>query len=753
MATRMQQRRGTAQQWTTANPILNVAEIGYETDTNKFKIGDGTNHWADLTYFVDAGELASIVDGAPALLDTLNELAAAIGDDPAFMTTVATNLSNHQSDTTNIHGIANTADLATQSYVNTAVGNIDLSTKQDVVSGVSSTEIGYLDGVTSKIQDQLDAKASSTDLSNHSSDTTSVHGIADTSLLVTTAGTQTLSNKTLSNPVVSQSGDVTVLTYTGGFYAYGENGTRFMMFTNLGLDSEITSDLVGTYVTIASGVWAGTHLITGYLPQNPVWSNQVYPVLYFPGGGNYDTPQSASLTFVESVTATISAVEISYLDGVTSNIQTQLNAKLASADAYTDADAVSAVSAALVSNGGIEYVVNTGFQVDTDIIATKAYADSIAQGLDIKDSVVVASTANVDIALFSPMADSIDGVTLYTGNRVLLKNQSNASENGIYILNNIDSLVRADDATFDTATGTGTLTKGSFTFVEQGTNAGHGFVVSAVDVSLGSYYNNWTQFSDSAAYITSSTSNFSVMDGELDISATFFDNRTLDAPTITGSVNATPFTVDTTEISYLDGVTSSIQDQLDDKATLTGTETLSNKTLEAPTVTVSAGVSFSMNPGYIDTDGSSGTAYTFYDDQPGYSDFVTYVNSLPIVNGARTGDIIITGVTSGGYISGTNTANMLNMGNSIIVIWPSIAYQSGATFSSPTIGWGGSTITVSATEISYLDGVTSAIQTQLDDKAPLDSPTFTGTVDLTGATVTGLPEAGPTAVEIIMGVY
>ena len=80
MATRMQQRRGTAAQWTSYNPILNAGEIGYESDTNKFKIGDGTNHWDDLSYFVDADTL---IDGAPGLLDTLNELAAAIGDDPA----------------------------------------------------------------------------------------------------------------------------------------------------------------------------------------------------------------------------------------------------------------------------------------------------------------------------------------------------------------------------------------------------------------------------------------------------------------------------------------------------------------------------------------------------------------------------------------------------------------------------------------------------------------------------------------------
>jgi hypothetical protein len=50
----MQQRKGTAAQWTAADPILNAGEIGWESDTNKFKIGDGTNHWDDLTYFLDA---------------------------------------------------------------------------------------------------------------------------------------------------------------------------------------------------------------------------------------------------------------------------------------------------------------------------------------------------------------------------------------------------------------------------------------------------------------------------------------------------------------------------------------------------------------------------------------------------------------------------------------------------------------------------------------------------------------------------
>src|SRR6056300_105820 len=89
MATRMIQRRGTAAEWTAANPVLAAGEIGFETDTTKFKFGDGVTAWADITYFASADAL---IDGAPELLDTLNELAAAIGDDENFITTITTDI-------------------------------------------------------------------------------------------------------------------------------------------------------------------------------------------------------------------------------------------------------------------------------------------------------------------------------------------------------------------------------------------------------------------------------------------------------------------------------------------------------------------------------------------------------------------------------------------------------------------------------------------------------------------------------------
>jgi hypothetical protein len=51
MSVQIQLRRGTASQWSTTNPILAQGEVGFETDTGKVKIGNGTNTWTSLNYF------------------------------------------------------------------------------------------------------------------------------------------------------------------------------------------------------------------------------------------------------------------------------------------------------------------------------------------------------------------------------------------------------------------------------------------------------------------------------------------------------------------------------------------------------------------------------------------------------------------------------------------------------------------------------------------------------------------------------
>ncbi len=104
--------------------------------------------------------------------------------------------------------------------------------------------------------------------------------------------------------------------------------------------------------------------------------------------------------------------------------------------------------------------------------ATKGYVDSVSEGLDVKQSCQVATTANITIATALNSGDSIDGVTLANGDRVLVKDQSVSSQNGIYVVG--DTPVRADDLA------TGADAAGAFTFVEQGsTNADIGFVCTS----------------------------------------------------------------------------------------------------------------------------------------------------------------------------------------------------------------------------------------------------------------------------------
>jgi hypothetical protein len=63
VVTQIQVRRGTASQWTSTNPVLAAGEWGYESDTNKAKIGNGSSAWNSLSYFGGTGTVSSITAG------------------------------------------------------------------------------------------------------------------------------------------------------------------------------------------------------------------------------------------------------------------------------------------------------------------------------------------------------------------------------------------------------------------------------------------------------------------------------------------------------------------------------------------------------------------------------------------------------------------------------------------------------------------------------------------------------------------
>ena len=126
--------------------------------------------------------------------------------------------------------------------------------------------------------------------------------------------------------------------------------------------------------------------------------------------------------------------------------------------------------------------------------ATKGYVDSARSGLDVKQSVRVATTAAINLSLDLEAGDVVDGVTLTQGDRVLVKNQGTASENGIYVAvaSAAGAASRATDADSNTE-----VTAGMFTFVEEGTvNADSGFVLTTDGpITLGSTSLVFVQFS------------------------------------------------------------------------------------------------------------------------------------------------------------------------------------------------------------------------------------------------------------------
>ena len=206
-------------------------------------------------------------------------------------------------------------------------------------------------------------------------------------------------------------------------------------------------------------------------------------------------------------------------------------------------------------------ITNLADPVNASDAATKSFVEATAQGLDVKDSCVAATTANITISTALNNGDTLDGVSLSTNDRVLVKDQSTASENGIYVVGS--SPARAADlaASADAA--------GFFTFVEQGTvNADNGFVCTSNKGSAVVGTNNLTiaQFSG-AGQVTAgdgldkSGNTLSVdlkANGGLVIESTEIAVD-LAASSITGTLpvtKLTSLTATVSELNILDGVTA-----------------------------------------------------------------------------------------------------------------------------------------------------------------------------------------------------
>lgn len=352
MAVRMQQRRATAEQWLLADPILDAGEIGIETDTVSFKIGDGVNNWSLLDYFetsttlqgtiddyipltqkgaalgvaeLDANgfvpssqldidltayytssetdsaistAVSNLVDSAPGVLDTLNELAAAIGDDANFVTTINATIASGDSTTlASAQAYADTAEADAITAANTytdgretaITGAYQAYADQAETDAVASAAT-YTDGEISTLDTSLKAYADQAEADAISTAATDATTKANTA--------ESNANSYTDNLV----GDPTV------------DGTAGNTVKDR-IDTAV-SNLVDTAPTTLDTL----NELAAALNDDPNFATTIATQI----SGKADASHTHTLADVTDVTAT--ATELNYVSGVTSGLQAQIDA-------------------------------------------------------------------------------------------------------------------------------------------------------------------------------------------------------------------------------------------------------------------------------------------------------------------------------------------------------------------------------------------------------------------------------------------
>ena len=359
-------------------------------------------------------------------------------------------------------------------------------------------------------------------------------------------------------------------------------------------------------------------------------------------------------------------------------------------------------------------ITNLADPVNTQDAATKGFVEATSQGLDVKDSCVAATTGNITISTALNDGDTLDGVSLSTNDRVLVKDQDTSSQNGIYIVSSSPS--RSDDLA------TGADAAGMFTFVEQGTvNADNGFVCTSNKGSAVVGTNNLTfaQFSG-AGQITAG-------DG-LDKSG---NTLAVDLKANGGLV------IESTEIAVDLGASS-----------ITGTLAVSDGgtgSTSASGARTNLGVAIGSDVQAFDQQLSDIAGLT-----PTDSNFIVGNGSNFILESGATARASL------GLTIGTDVEPHSDKLTELATMAQTTADSLADLTATEVEILDGATLTT--TELNFVDGVTSAIQTQLDNKQPLDaeltelatmsSGTASALADLTGTEVAILDGAVVTTAEL-----
>ena len=272
---------------------------------------------------------------------------------------------------------------------------------------------------------------------------------------------------------------------------------------------------------------------------------------------------------------TVTNAELQYINSLTSNAQTQLGTKLTASNNLSDIGTAStartnlglgtiatqASSNVSVTGGSITGIGSPSSNSD---VAIKSYVDDAVAGLRTRIIAEAATTANVSLTNGLEAGDSIDGVTLVAGDRVLVKDQSTATENGLYLA--VASGAASRDPEHDTIA----ELSGGMIVVNQGTVNDNKIFLCTTDStgSIGSTNITYTVVTPSntgtvtSVGLTQSGTEFTI--GSTPITSS--GNITINVNRISATKIGGGTTVSDTEYGYLANVSSDIQTQLDAKS-------------------------------------------------------------------------------------------------------------------------------------------------------------------------------------------